>query len=550
MPVPGDQVPWPPPPRDPGPWNGGPPVAPPGNTPLPPLPGSSGTMGGSSAGSGWSGSTPVPQVNIPPDRQEPVAVAPPPTQKPDRSPFLVRALAVLVVLGIVAGGAYVLLRGGRTYPEAWDPRVAEIAAWVAEERDLAFDHPVQVNFLDEEAYRERATQGGGDPTEAGTAELYADQAAQLRALGFLSGEVDLAAATDTLNDSGTLAFYDPAMEQVYVRGTEVTPSMRVTIAHELVHVLQDQAFDLDRIQDLDSGRAGVLRALAEGDATKVEEAYVAEVLTDEERAAYEAEMAAASEAAGEEIDASVPPILTTVFAAPYVLGPRLISVLDAQGGWEAVDEALQDPPSEEALFDPLTVGTDALDGVTVSVETPRGAEELDRGEFGPITLYLLLASRIDPKVALEAVDGWGGDEYVVYRVDDRVCVRAAFEGDGAENTAELQEALTAWASQSPDGTASAERSSDGVLLQSCDPGEDADPVGGEGASDLLLLPVTRTDVFTQAIEADRTAAQSRCYAEGVVGAFSWDELSDPDGAALSSPEGQRRLSALGADCFS
>ena len=42
----GEEVPWPPPPREPGPWNGGPPVSPPGNTPLPPLPGAGGVVHG------------------------------------------------------------------------------------------------------------------------------------------------------------------------------------------------------------------------------------------------------------------------------------------------------------------------------------------------------------------------------------------------------------------------------------------------------------------------------------------------------------------------
>lgn len=39
----------------------------------------------------------------------------------------------------------------------------------------------------------------------------------------MSGDVDLDQATSTLSDSGTLAYYDPSVEQVFVRGTELTP---------------------------------------------------------------------------------------------------------------------------------------------------------------------------------------------------------------------------------------------------------------------------------------------------------------------------------------
>lgn len=545
----GDEVPWPNPPRDPGPWNGGPPVAPPGNTPLPPLPGSSGTMGGAPTVSNpWTNAA-VPPVNIPPDRPAPAAAADPGHRpKADRAPTALRIAAGIVVVAMIAGAAYVLIAGGRQYPEAWDARVKPITDWVEKERDLTYDHPVTVNFLTEEEYSERATEGG-DADDRATKDYYADQVAQLRALGFASGEVDLAAANDTLSDSGTLAYYDPEIDEVFVRGTELTPVLRVTLAHELTHVLQDQKFDLTRIDDYDDGRAGVLRALAEGDATKVEEAYVADVLTDEERAAYEEESQAAGDEAGDEIEASVPPIMTTLFSAPYILGPRLIAVLDEQDGWRAIDAAIQDPPSEEGMFDPTTLGTDDIAPIDVPLAAPSGTELIEDGEFGPTALYLMLAARMDPSVALAAVDGWGGDRYVVYREDDAVCVAVAVEGDGADQTNQLADALTLWASMSPEGTAAVKKEGDEVRLRACDPGKDAEAVGDEASSDLLVLPVTRTDVYTQALQAGRTEQQARCYAQGVVEALTFAQISDPEGAYVSSPEGQQALVAIAQDCF-
>ena len=56
-------------------------------------------------------------------------------------------------------------------------------------------------------------------------------------------------------------------------------------------------------------------------------------------------------------------------------------------------------------------------------------EENDSGEFGSISWYLVLASFIDQRVALAAVDGWGGDSYVGYRKNNRTCISLAFEGD-------------------------------------------------------------------------------------------------------------------------
>jgi hypothetical protein len=418
---------------------------------------------------------------------------------------------------------------------------------VAKERELDFEHPVKVNFLTEEQYSARATEGS-DVEDPETDQYYDDQLAQLRALGFVSGEVDLNEASSTLSDSGTLAYYDPELEQVFVRGTELTPALRVTLAHELVHVLQDQNFDLERMEDLDSGRAGVLRALAEGDATLVEDAYI-EQLSDADKKAYDDESESGSSEAQEELDEKVPSILTTIFASPYILGPELIAYLDQEGGWKAIDEALADPPTEEAMFDPSTYDTDAAAQKTVEIDAPEGAEVLETDQFGPTAWYLLLASRVDPALALGAVDGWGGDQYVVYRQDGKVCLDATIQGDQEDDVAELAGALDAWAKQSPEGTAEVDADGGEVHFSSCDPGKDAKAVGREVTPDLLALPVVRTQLYSQAIEADQTPKQASCYANGIVTAFTLDQLNDPEGEYIQSRAGQQKILDITQECL-
>lgn len=559
----GEEVPWPPPPREPGPWNGGPPVSPPGNTPLPPLPGAGGVVHGAAhQPNPWADPSGSPEPLTGPNaaalggypgqpagppRSDPFPGLPAGPQRADRAPTWVLVASAIVVVALIAGGVFFVVKGGRQYPSAWDDKTAPIAKWVSEDRELDFEHPVKVNFLTPEEYKARATEGG-DSESPESKQYYADQVAQLRALGFVSGDVDLAKANDTLSDSGTLAFYDPDTEQVYVRGTELTPGIRVTLAHELTHVLQDQNYDLDRIDDLPSGRAGVLRALAEGDATKVEDDYVEKELTDAEKKAYDDETSSSSDDATEELEGSVPPILTTIFASPYILGPRFVDYLYAKDGWDGINGALEDPPTEEAMFDPMTYDTDAGKQQTVSIEAPEGTEVIETDEFGPTTWFLLLASRIDQKEALKAVDGWGGDQYVVYRQDDKVCMDATIEGDTPEDEAELAKALGEWAAKSPKGTAEVTNEDDAVQFHSCDPGKDAKSAGNEVTPDTLGLPVTRTDVYTSSIEQDASPKQSACYANGVIDAFTVAQLEDPKGAFILSDEGQLILENLRRTC--
>ncbi len=459
------------------------------------------------------------------------ATAPGPGGRPlvDRAPRWLIALAALVVLALIGAGAYMVMKGGKDYPKEWDTRVDSIARWVAQERGLDFEHPVKVNFLTPEEYTEAAT-GGSDVEVAEDEQEAMDQAeAMLRALGLVSGELDLGEESKTLADSGSLAYYSPDTEEVYVRGTELNPGIRVTLAHELTHVLQDQHFDLDLANDDD----GVMRAIAEGDATRIEEAFSADVLTDAERAESEQQQQGSSE--DQEAVDSVSPALTAYFAAPYIFGPELLSYLERSGGVERIDEALADPPTGEVLFDPLLYGTDAADDPDppVEVEAPEGAEVLEEDTVGSLTWYLMLAARLDPKAALAATDGIGGDALVLYRADDRVCARAAASGDTPEDLDQLANALKLWAAMAPEGTATVTTADGRVELESCDPGADAPAIGSLELT-VLGLPVSRTQVYNQLREVGADDDQARCAARRIIDELSLEEITGPGSDEISA----------------
>lgn len=313
---------------------------------------------------------------------------------------MVGAAVVAVVALVVVAAAVVFLGSSSgtvadeeetapttTFPTEWDPRIELIAEWVADERDLDFDHPVEVELQSEEDYIADAGAAGEAVDEEDLAEAE-DFVAVLRGLGLVSGEVDLPAASRDLAGEGTLAYYSPEEERIYVRGTELTPAVRVTLAHELTHTLQDQRFDLGRLGDPDFDRAGPLRAVAEGDAQRTEDAYVVDQLTATERDAYEEETAMDTDEASAALE-TVPPALVTFTAASYILGQAYIDHLVATDGDEAVDAALEDPPTEEELLVPSIRGTASTDTARVDLDAPEGAEVLDEDEFGPLARYLL-----------------------------------------------------------------------------------------------------------------------------------------------------------------
>ncbi|HEV2809508.1 MAG TPA: hypothetical protein VGV93_03815 [Acidimicrobiales bacterium] len=438
-----------------------------------------------------------------------------------RWPTALVGLAVAIVLG---AGILAALVNEPRFPDEWDPRVAGLADYVAGERGLAFEHPVHVDFLSEEDFRRTVTSEDAQLTVEDRAELE-QGAAFLRATGLASGDVDLLNSANELSGEATLAYYDPAVERVTVRGTELSVGVQATLVHELTHVLQDQHFDLERLGQLPTdGENNAFLAVIEGDALRIEAEWAAQL----GRQDREALMSERTETAGGvELGEDVPGALVALFSSPYVLGEPFVSVVLDEQAEEGINKALRTPPrTEEQLLDPyvylagdepLTVGRPAVD---------EGDEVSEEGDFGALTWFLLLAEHLDSRQALRATDGWGGDSYVAFDRDDRACVRSAFRGDTPADTNEMATALEQWSSSVPANDASVSRRGDDVVLESCDPGTDGKADGGGGAEQALLYPVTRTYFTLGALQSGADQALARCIGTQFVLGLTTAELLD------------------------
>jgi hypothetical protein len=410
-------------------------------------------------------------------------------------------VAVVAVIGLVAGGA-VVLTAGSDYPDEWDSRVTDLVAFVESERGLDYDHAVPVEFLSEAEYSAETRVDESTITDADRTAME-EASAALVALGLVPSDLDLLDAGNDLTDSGTLAFYDPSAERVVVRGEELTPALRGTLVHELTHVLQDQHFDLNEPPPEDTAQAYEAQAaVIEGDAMRIESSWV-NTLSAADQDAYWNDNLSAGDASEEEL-AAVPGALQAQFAAPYAFGEPLVTLLALSGGNDEVDQAFEDPPvTSEQLIDPraLFAGNEAID--IDAPDLPDGADRLGRAsELGAATLLVALAERIDAFQALDAVDGWGGDSAVAYELDGRTCLRGRLVGDTPTDTDELRTALDAWAAAGPPGVASVAMEGDQVALEACspDPGTGAAP-GSTRSLDVLGAVSARSFVMAQAENA-------------------------------------------------
>jgi hypothetical protein len=317
--------------------------------------------------------------------------------------------------------------------------VLDIQAFVEKQRGLKFKQDVDVQLVDDNQLAQLLQKDFDKerPSILETQEV-------LRALALISPKFDLTNAEQTLLDTSVLGFYDPETKKLVVRGTDVTPFTRDTLAHELTHALDDQWFDLNRPQldTADDETGFAFTALVEGDAVRVEEAYL-KTMSASDRADVTKEQQDLLLAHPEIF--SMPQVLIDMTQEPYSDGPRLVNAILDAGQQPRLDAAFQQPPTtSEQVIDPDKF-LNGEGAVPVPFPTADGTVS-NKGVLGAYMLEELLLGSMRTNEVDNAIAGWGGDSYVTW-ADPRGkrCLRDAFVGDTPNDTAQLAQALSEWA---------------------------------------------------------------------------------------------------------
>jgi hypothetical protein len=315
---------------------------------------------------------------------------------------------------------------------------------------------------------------------------------------------------------------------MYVRGTDLTPYVRVTLAHELTHALQDQHVDLAKMNRIRGASSSTARALVEGDAVQVERAYI-ESLSAEDRKAYEA----TSKAFQASADLSgIPQVLVEAFTFPYAFGPTFVAALEASGGTKAIDNALHHPPvAEEQIVNPDRY-LSHVKVVSVAAPTVPPGDKADGrpDQFGVVGMLQVLGARIGYEAAWKALQGWRGDREVLYRDHGRVCAAVTTAVDSPSSADALAEATTAWTKAVPG--ASTSRHGEKVELRSCDPGVAAAALPTVDPAPFKVLEARAAILEALLQGRSMEPSQAACGADVIVdaiGAAKLVALNDGDG---------------------
>ncbi len=237
-------------------------------------------------------------------------------------------------------------------------------------------------------------------------------------LGFLPDTMDLRGFMLRLLGEQVIGYYDPAAKVLYVvRDTSAGRAalVEVTVAHELVHALQDQYFNLDSLQKQrdDNDRLTAVQAVMEGQATYEQMSTmlggdlgvrmpggwdrVREMIRENQTAMP--------------VFASAPMLLQETLLFPYLSGAEFIRRFkDAKTGrppW-------QPPPvsTEQVLhFEKYLAGERPIKVALPPLLTGTKVYENDLGEFE--TRLFLFQALQDLGTSARSAEGWGGDRYVV-----------------------------------------------------------------------------------------------------------------------------------------
>jgi hypothetical protein len=321
-----------------------------------------------------------------------------------------------------------------TFPTSNDipPEIAQqmdqIQEQVSELRGLSPTGPIARLLLTRDELRQRLIDDFNNDYSLEEAQ---EDAIVLSAFGLLEQDFDLYYFFLNLYTEQISGFYDTKTNEMYVVLDDKFAGMqKLTYAHEYVHALQDQHFDIreglkynDEDCENDSERCAAIRALLEGDASFMELQWFSVYATQQDFSDlqdyfqnYESPF----------FD-NAPEFIQKDLLFPYFQGQSFVEYLYQSGGWEAINQAYRDVPvSTEQILHPERYPHVRPIAVTLPDMIPalgEGWRELDRGVLGEWYTYLILAhghdsnARLDESKAQSAAEGWGGDAYVVYYND-------------------------------------------------------------------------------------------------------------------------------------
>jgi hypothetical protein len=343
---------------------------------------------------------------------------------------------------------------------SFPPAIAQVAGQVEQVRQLTFERPVTPEPLSQQEMQQQLRESLDQQFPA---DLVAREGQTLTTIGALPPGTDLRQALVDYGTSQIIGFYNSETKRlVFEGGAQPSPFERFTLAHELTHALQDQHFDLNRLDRLNDTcqdeRAEAFLSLAEGDAVETQLLWARANLTADQFTELQ------REANSFPPPPPTPAFVEQSFLFPYPNGETFVEALLARGGEQAVDTAFRDPPvSTEQILHPDKYPGDVPQAVSIpdlSASLGQGWSLLDQEEVGEGWLRILLRLRLAHGDADDAAAGWDGGLLRAWSDGNQTAALIDTVWDSQRDAGEFAAAMRDWIGQQP-----AEVHQDGTRVQ-------------------------------------------------------------------------------------
>ncbi|HEY6911097.1 MAG TPA: hypothetical protein VI356_17090, partial [Myxococcales bacterium] len=233
-------------------------------------------------------------------------------------------------------------------------------------------------------------------------------------------------------DEQVAGFYDPFTGQLIVRrnpppsaGEGLGPDgLRIILAHEIEHALQDQNFGIPDLATLPDDDVRLARsALFEGDAMAVMTAYGALRAHNPIKAAI---VGGAAMLRSVDTDTLLrvsgkspallhaPPVLREELVVPYSAGFALVAEAYRRGGFALVDRMFKRPPdSLHQVLHPEAYFAGELPAPIPAPAAPAGMRVVSRGRMGELGTRIAMETCVDKTVTRDLAVRWAGDAYTI-----------------------------------------------------------------------------------------------------------------------------------------
>ncbi len=259
-----------------------------------------------------------------------------------------------------------------------------------------------------------------------TEEVLAEQKLLIK-LGLIPDDTDLEELLVLLFTEQIAGLYDFESGTLFIADWIPLEIQKPVMAHELMHALQDQHFDLASL--LKSGKDNddamlAKAALVEGEGFSVMLQYVLDNLgtsfLDIPDIIKLSRTSLATTAEQYQVLTHAPEYLRESLLFPYIYGARFVQAYLRRNSWKDLSKLYAElPSSTEQILHPEKYMDErdtpvAVDSSELPLQLDTSWKQIYQNTLGEFSLYLSLKQFIDLPTAEQASEGWDGDSVQLY----------------------------------------------------------------------------------------------------------------------------------------